>query len=125
MTMKNNDTELIDIASIKRELEEFVNERDWDKFHTPKNLSMALTIEATELMELFLWLNNEEVAAISPNKLEKIEDEVADILIYLIRIATKLNIDINNAVNKKIEKNRNKYPAELVRGSAKKYTDYD
>lgn len=123
--MKNNDTELIDIASIKRELEEFVNERDWDKFHTPKNLSMALTIEATELMELFLWLNNEEVAAISPNKLEKIEDEVADILIYLIRIATKLNIDINNAVNKKIEKNRNKYPAELVRGSAKKYTDYD
>jgi len=105
-------------------LRKFVAERDWDKFHSPKNLATALSVEASELLEHFQWLTERESARLSPEKCEQVRDEMADVLIYLVRLADKLDVDLLDAAAKKIEKNALKYPAERVRGSMKKYSDY-
>tara|TARA_B100002051_G_C16537200_1_gene535696 strand:- start:422 stop:754 length:333 start_codon:yes stop_codon:yes gene_type:complete len=91
---------------------EFARERDWDKYHIPKNLAMALSVEASELVEIFQWLNNDEIKTkLKDEKFkESIEDEIADILLYLIRIAEIAKINIKEATLSKIEKNRKKYP---------------
>ena len=113
------------LEQIKTRLREFAAERDWDQFHSPKNLAMALIVEAAELVEHFQWLTEEQSQALPPEKLAEVEQEIADIQIYLIRIADKLGVDMEKAVNAKIELNEKKYPAEKVRGSAVKYSDFD
>lgn len=102
----------------------FAAERDWDQFHSPKNLSMALIAEAAELIEHFQWITEEESKHIEGDKLDAVSLELADIQIYLIRIADKLKVDILNAVEKKIKINEQKYPVEKVKGRYNKYTEY-
>lgn len=109
----------------KVQLRQFADERDWDQFHSPKNLSMALIVEAAELVEHFQWLTEEQSRSLEQKQLDKVKEELADIQIYLIRIADKLDIDLMGAVGKKIEANSKKYPSERVRGSSKKYTEYE
>ena len=113
------------LEQIKTRLREFAAERDWDQFHSPKNLAMALIVEAAELVEHFQWLTEEQSQTLPPDKLAEVEQEIADIQIYLIRLADKLGVDMEKAVNAKIELNEKKYPAEKVRGSAVKYNDCD
>jgi NTP pyrophosphatase (non-canonical NTP hydrolase) len=112
------------IAYLAECLSRFATERDWDQFHSPKNLAMALTSEAGELAAEFQWLTEPESRSPTPEQLARIRAECADILIYLIRLADKLNIDLVAAAHEKIDENERKYPADKVRGSAKKYTDY-
>jgi len=106
-------------TELKQRLREFAAERDWDQFHSPKNLSMALIAEAAELVEHFQWLTEEQSKNLPPDKLTEVEYELADILVYLIRLSDKLDINLLAAVDKKLELNAHKYPAEKVRGSAK------
>jgi dCTP diphosphatase len=103
---------------IKTRLRDFAADRDWDQFHSPKNLSMALIVEASELVEHFQWLKQDESLVLSPEKLNDVAQEIADIQIYLVRIADKLGVDIEKAVDEKIAINEQKYPADKVRGSA-------
>lgn len=117
------DTESVD--ELKLRLRQFADARDWDQFHSPKNLSMALIVEAAELVEHFQWLTEAQSAQLSAEKLTEVAHEMADIQIYLIRLADKLDIDLLVAVNQKLVVNEQKYPVDRVRGNAKKYTDYD
>jgi NTP pyrophosphatase (non-canonical NTP hydrolase) len=110
--------------SLRQRLRKFAGDRDWDQFHSPKNLSMALIAEAAELVEHFQWLTEEQSRQLSSRKLAEVEEELADICIYLIRLADKLDIDLMQAAARKIDLNEQKYPAGVVRGSAKKYTEY-
>lgn len=112
-------------SALQKELRAFARERDWEQFHSPKNLAMALSVEASELVEIFQWLKEEESRELEPEKVESAAQEIADIQIYLARIADVLNIDIADAVAAKIDSNNQKYPAELVRGHADKYTSYE
>jgi dCTP diphosphatase len=109
----------------KRRLREFCAVRDWDQFHSPKNLSMALIVEAAELVEHFQWLSEEQSAALPADKLESVTQEIADIQIFLIRLADKLDVDLDAAVAAKMRINEQKYPPEKARGSARKYTEFD
>ena len=111
------------LEQTKSRLREFASERDWDQFHSPKNLAMALIVEAAELVEHFQWLTEDQSQTLPPEKLAEVEQEIADIQIYLIRLADKLGVDMEKAVNAKIELNEKKYPADKVRGSAAKYSD--
>jgi dCTP diphosphatase len=113
-----------DFDRIRKQVRQFVVERDWDQFHTPKNLSMALIVEAAEMVEHFQWMSEEQSCSLSPEKLAEVELELADIQIYLISLAEKLQLDLIAAVDKKLVLNARKYPAEQVRGSSKKYTEY-
>lgn len=103
----------------------FSNDRDWDQFHSIKNLSMALNVESSELTEIFQWMSEKESNNIANDELKfpKVKDEIADILIYLIRLSSKLNINLEDAVISKMEKNIAKYPVEKFRGSSKKYNE--
>lgn len=107
-------------------IETFAIERDWDQFHSIKNLVMALNVEAAELLEIFQWLSEEKSNEVPSNlKLkEKVEEELADIFIYMLRIIQKSNIDIESAVLNKLERNAKKYPVELSKGNAKKYDEF-
>lgn len=110
--------------TIKFKLREFAEQRDWDQFHSPKNLAMALNVEAAELLEHFQWLTEQQSSSLNAETLSEVADEIADIQVYLIRLADKLGVDIVAATQNKIEKNAQKYPAEKVRGQSKKYTKY-
>ena len=112
------------LTHLKLQLRDFAEERDWDQFHSPKNLSMALIAEAAELLEHFQWLTEKQSNELTGDKLVEVGQEIADIQIYLIRIADKLGIDVVEAVQKKIALNAAKYPADKVRGSSRKYTEY-
>lgn len=112
------------LERIKLRLQDFAAERAWDQFHSPKNLAMALIVEAAELVEHFQWLKEEESHSLPPEKLVEVEQELADIQIYLIRMADKLGIDLIGAVENKISLNEKKYPVDKVRGSSRKYTEY-
>ena len=112
------------LDNLKNRLRKFADERDWDQFHSPKNLSMALIAEAAELIEHFQWLTQEESAGLPGDKLKEVEQELADILIYLVRISDKLGIDLVEAAERKIDLNKIKYPSEVVKGNSKKYSDY-
>lgn len=114
----------ISIEQLRQKIRDFASERDWDQFHSPKNISMAMIVEAAELVEHFQWLTEEQSQSLPEGKLAEVENELADIFLYLIRIADKLDIDLLNAANNKIKINAEKYPADKVRGSAKKYTEY-
>lgn len=113
------------LESLRDRLREFAQVRDWDQYHTPKNLSMALIAEAAELIEHFQWVDGNQSHVLAEKTRQSVEEELADILIYLVRISDKLEIDLYDAVERKIEINEKKYPAEKVRGSAKKYTEYE
>ena len=112
------------LQRLKQRLRKFAAERDWDQFHSPKNLSMALIAEAAELVEHFQWLSEEQSSHLPAEKLQEVETEIADILVYLIRMADKLGVDLIAAAERKIEINEQKYPADRVRGSSRKYTEY-
>ncbi len=114
-----------DFAKLREEIRIFVAERDWDKFNTPKNLSSALIVEAAELLEHFQWLKTGNKDELDESKLAQIRHEMADVLVYLIRLADKLDVDLPAAVVEKMVLNRIKYPAEKVRGDARKYSEYD
>ena len=113
------------LEQLTQRLRAFVAERDWQQYHSPKNLSMALIAEAAELVEHFQWLTEEQSASLPPEKLTEVEQELADIQIYLIRLADRLKIDLEQAVDAKIALNERRYPVEKARGSAKKYTEFD
>jgi len=113
-----------ELIILRDNLRKFSEARDWDQFHSPKNLSMALIVEAAELVEYFQWLTEQQSLNLPVDKHQAIEEEIADIFIYLIRISDKLDIDLIQAANKKLEKNKLKYPADQVKGNSKKYTEY-
>jgi NTP pyrophosphatase (non-canonical NTP hydrolase) len=119
-----NDAALGDLARLRALVREFVDERDWDQFHSPKNLASALTVEAAELLEHFQWLQNGRLDELGPDKLTEVRHEMADVLVYLVRLADKLDVDLMAAVQEKMVLNRAKYPAEQVRGDARKYYEY-
>src|SRR4030095_4181904 len=98
--------------ALRDTLRKFVAERDWDQFHSPKNLAMALSVEAAELMEHFQWLTEEQSKELTDEKLKEVRHELADVLIYLIRLADKLDVDLFAAAKEKIELNAKKYPAD-------------
>ncbi len=113
-----------DLNNLKRRLREFARKRDWDQFHSPKNLSMALSVEVAEIVEHFQWLTEEQSKDLSQDKKDEVETELADTLIYLIRLADTLDVDLLAAALKKIEVNERKYPVDKSKGNAKKYNDF-
>ena len=115
------DSDLLQLRALVRM---FVDERDWDQFHTPKNLASALSVEAAELREHFQWLQSGRAEELGSEKLKEVRHEMADVLVYLVRLADKLEVDLFAAVQEKMVLNRAKYPAELVRGDARKYNEY-
>ncbi len=104
------------VAELRNSMAQFVAERDWTKFHSPKNLAMSISIEAAELMEHFQWLTCEQSQQPEPAQLEQIRQELADVLCYCFGLANQLDIDITRAVADKMELNRSKYPIEEIRG---------
>lgn len=112
------------LEELKSKLQNFADARDWDQFHSPKNLSMALSVEASELVECFQWLTEAQSQNLTPEQKQAVVDEIADVQVYLLRLATKLDVNILTAVEQKMLKNEKKYPVDLVKGSAKKYTEY-
>ena len=113
-----------DLIAVRDLLRQFVSERDWSRFHSPKNLATALSVEASELLEPFQWLESGEKSELADDKLTAIRHEMADVLAYLVMLADRLDVDLYQAVLEKIELNRAKYPAEKVRGDSRKYSEY-
>lgn len=113
-----------DFIAMRDYLRDFAEKREWTKFHSPKNLAMALAVEASELLEHFQWLSEAESASLEPERLAAVAEEIADVQLYLIRLADRLNVDIPKAVAEKTQKNEARYPVEKVRGSSRKYTEY-
>lgn len=111
------------IEALRDELRRFVDERDWAQFHNPKNLSMALSAEAAEVLEHFLWESGEATSSLPPAKRDEVAEELADVLIYLVRLSDVLDVDLLQAAGRKVAKNRERYPAEKVRGRAVKYDE--
>ena len=114
-----------DLAQLRDLIRVFVAERDWEQFHTPKNLSAALSVEAAELLENFQWLQSGERTELSEARLRQVRHELADVLFYLIRLADRLDVDLTDALHEKMALNRVKYPADKVRGDSRKYNEYD
>ena len=112
-----------DLDALKRRLREFADQRDWDQFHSPKNLSMALGVEVSEIIENFQWLTEEQSKCLPRAKLDEVAAELADTLIYLVRLADKLDIDLLSAARNKIELNERRYPVAKAAGNAKKHTE--
>jgi NTP pyrophosphatase (non-canonical NTP hydrolase) len=113
-----------DLEEVRQSVTKFSQERDWGQFHSPKNLSMALSIEVAELMEHFQWLTQAQSRDLDTDTLLEVSKELADVQVYLVLLADMLNIDLLEAVQKKMQENADKYPADKVRGSAKKYSQY-
>jgi NTP pyrophosphatase (non-canonical NTP hydrolase) len=113
-----------DLQSLAAALRRFAEDRDWTQFHSPKNLAMALSVEVAELVEHFQWMSEAQSHRLGADQCQAIELELADVLIYLVRIADQLDVDLLAAAAAKIELNNEKYPADLVRGKSNKYTEY-
>jgi NTP pyrophosphatase (non-canonical NTP hydrolase) len=115
----------MNVEQIQKQLRVFAKERDWEQFHTPKNLAAALVVEASELLEIFQWLNDAQAISIKDDvaRMRKIEEEMADVTLYLLRLADVLSLDLQKAVDRKLSLNAKKYPVEKARGNAKKYND--
>ena len=113
------------IEELKHKLKEFAQIRDWEQFHCPKNLAMALSVEAAELLEHFQWMTEQESETLSPQRQAAVAFELADIFIFLIRLSDQLNIDLMEVTKRKMEINNKKYPVEKVKGSSKKYSEYE
>lgn len=110
--------------ALLKKIHDFRNERDWDQYHSPKNLAMALMVETAELVEHFQWLTQDQSRKPSDKQLASIKDEIGDVMIYLANLSEKLGIDPLQAALEKIEKNKHKYPVDMVKGKADKYSDY-
>ncbi len=117
--------EVVDITKLKNRLSDFANQRDWGQFHSPKNISMALSIEASEILEHFQWMSEEDSRKLSKDTnsevWNEVKDEVADVFAYLLRLSDLLDIDLKEALETKMEKNEKKYPVSKSRGTSKKY----
>jgi dCTP diphosphatase len=113
----------LSLEELRGALRLFASDRDWDQFHSPKNLAIALSVEAAELLEHFQWTSDPDSAGLAPDRHSKVREEIADVLLYLVRLADKLNIDLLAAATEKIQVNATKYPVEKARGSSKKYTE--
>jgi len=113
------------LTALSHHLADFARQRDWEQFHSPKNLSMALIGEAAELVEHFQWLSEEQSLNIDADKKEEVALELADILIYLVRTAERLDIDVVDAAWRKIDINEKRYPVEKVKGDARRANEYD
>ncbi len=116
-------TEDLVVRNLIEQIKAFNRERDWEKYHSPKNLSMALSVEVSELLEVFQWLTEDESRHLPPAKRHAAEEEIGDVTILLLALAEELGLDILEAARKKLEHNRKKYPAEKVRGRAEKYNE--
>ena len=119
------DGKIEDLEALRRRVADFAAARDWDQFHAPKNLAMALIAECAELVEHFQWLDAEDSAALSEEKRAAVRLELADVLIYLVRIADKLDVDLLAAARDKIAINEERYPAAQVRGDARRASEYE
>ena len=113
-----------DLEELKQRQRAFVAARDWEQFHSPKNLAMALAVESAELVELFQWLTEEQSAAHDGELRRRAAEELADVLWFLVRIADRLDIDLLAAAEAKFAQNEAKYPPERVRGQSRKYDQY-
>lgn len=113
------------LEALTERLRGFVRERDWEQFHSPKNLAMAMIVEAAELVEHFQWMTEQESREIATEKREQVAQEIADTFIYLLRMADVLGVDLIDAAHAKMDLNAQKYPAEKVRGSNARYTEYE
>ena len=113
----------LDVEGLQRALQRFADARDWEQFHAPKNLAAALLVEAAELLEIFQWLDEVQSRAVGPGHPlhERVAEEIADVQIYLLRLADKAGVDLDAAVRRKIARNEEKYPPEKARGNATKY----
>lgn len=122
---QKSDEPLIDIARLSAAQDKFAKDRDWEQFHSPKNLVMALTGEVGELSEIFQWMSEADSknAGTHPTTSQAVKDELADVLLYLVRLSSALNVDLNEAVHQKLQKNAEKYPADKAKGSSKKYNE--
>lgn len=121
------DAPLVDVAGLAAKLDQFATERDWAQFHSPKNLVMALTGEVGELNEIFQWMSEEASvkAGSDPQTAQAVQDELADVLLYLVRLSSVLGVDLNAAVQQKLRSNELRYPADKVRGSSRKAQSND
>lgn len=111
------------IDELKSEVKEFIRERDWEQFHSPKNLAVGLSVEASELLEIFTWLTDDESKNINSDKLSMVKDEIGDIFIYLLDFCSTVGIDPIECANQKLQKNAKKYPVAKAKGNATKYTE--
>ena len=112
------------MENLREAIRQFVSERDWEQFHSPKNLAMALSVEVSEIVEHFQWLTQEQSRNLPPEKLREVAQEIGDVMIYLVELSEALGVDPIRAATVKVNANSGKYPADLVRGKAAKYTDY-
>lgn len=111
------------LRELRDALRTFAAERDWDQFHSPRNLATALAVEAAELLEPFQWLDEAQARDLAPSIRAAVEEEMADVLLYLVRLADKLDVDLAGAAHSKILRNAEKYPVERARGSSRKYDE--
>jgi dCTP diphosphatase len=111
------------LTELRDSLRQFAAERDWDQFHSPKNLAMALAVEAAELLERFQWMTEEGSKNLAPAELARVREEMADVLNYLVRLADKLDVNLLEAARDKVALNAQKYPVDKARGNAKKYSE--
>ena len=114
---------MTELTALRDELRRFAKDRDWDQFHAPKNLASALAVEAAELLEPFQWLTEDQSRNLTAVQSKAVRNELADVLIYLVRLADKLDVDLIAAARDKISENAIKYPVEKAKGSMHKYSD--
>jgi NTP pyrophosphatase (non-canonical NTP hydrolase) len=114
----------MDLEELARRVRAFADERDWGKFHSPRNLAMAVSVEAGELLELFLWAEDGAAQPASPERAARVADEAADVLICLLNLCDRADVDLGDAVVRKLARAAEKYPPALVRGRALKYDEY-
>jgi dCTP diphosphatase len=127
INMTRHEPNTNELATLRDHLRQFVHERDWEQFHTPRNLVLALVGEVGELAELFQWLSDEQAATIIDNSVvaERVRDELADVFSYVLRLSDILGIDLGQALQVKIQKNAERYPISLARGKVDKYSQLD
>ncbi|CAH7064584.1 Nucleotide pyrophosphohydrolase [Vibrio chagasii] len=119
----SNSNSCVEHNELYTKLRSFASERDWSKFHSPKNLTMALSVEVSELMEIFQWLTEEQSNKLTDEQTTKVQEELADVFLYLLQLADATNIDLIQAAHIKIQKNAQKYPISSSYGNATKYSD--
>jgi NTP pyrophosphatase (non-canonical NTP hydrolase) len=111
------------LEALRDSLRQFAVDRDWSQFHTPKNLAVALTVEVAELLEQFQWLREGSLAELGPSRLADVRLELADVLVYLVMLADRLDVDLLQAARDKLKQNAEKYPVDKARGTSRKYTE--
>lgn len=115
---------MTDLEDLQKDVQTFVQNRDWEQYHSPKNLAMALSVETSELVEEFQWKTDEESYQLDTEELESVKSEIGDVFIYLLMISEKFDLNPVEAAREKLETNKARYPVEQAKGSASKYTEY-